>query len=147
MSGSFESVRWNACVHRLDLGLYSHPKEFFVCNGVTAHGNSKGKNLLYRKTFSSEEDRTHDTASSRAASPTHYNELFRPPNSNTLVRKCFGGMKSEPMFTPREIPSLPGGKNLGGGSNPRRYIKRDSESNTLPKSYSSPGRCIQINFT
>ena len=27
-SGSFESVRWNACVHRLDLGLYSHPKEF-----------------------------------------------------------------------------------------------------------------------
>ena len=28
-SGSFESVRWNACVHRLDLGLYSHPKEFF----------------------------------------------------------------------------------------------------------------------
>ena len=28
MSGSFESVRWNGCVHRLDLGLYSHPKEF-----------------------------------------------------------------------------------------------------------------------
>ena len=27
-SGSFESVRWNACVHRLDLGLYSHPKDF-----------------------------------------------------------------------------------------------------------------------
>ena len=29
MSGSFESVRWNACVHRLDLGLYSHLKEVF----------------------------------------------------------------------------------------------------------------------
>ena len=28
MSGSFESVRWKACVHRLDLGSYSHPKEF-----------------------------------------------------------------------------------------------------------------------
>ena len=27
-SGSLECVRWNACVHRLDLGLYSHPKEF-----------------------------------------------------------------------------------------------------------------------
>ena len=27
MSGSFESVRWNACVHRLDLGLFSHQKE------------------------------------------------------------------------------------------------------------------------
>ena len=27
MSGSFESMRWTACVHRLDLGLYSHLKE------------------------------------------------------------------------------------------------------------------------
>ena len=23
-----ESLQWNACVHRLDLGLYSHPKEW-----------------------------------------------------------------------------------------------------------------------
>ena len=29
MSVSFESVRWNACVYKLDLGLYSHPIEFF----------------------------------------------------------------------------------------------------------------------
>ena len=28
-SGSFESMWRNACVHRLDLGLYSHLKEFF----------------------------------------------------------------------------------------------------------------------
>ena len=28
MSESFESVRWNAYVHRLKLGLCSHPKEF-----------------------------------------------------------------------------------------------------------------------
>ena len=41
-SGSFESVRWNACVHRLDFGLYSHPKEFWG-NGVGTHVNSKGK--------------------------------------------------------------------------------------------------------
>ena len=41
-SGSFESVRWNACVHRLDLGLYSHPKEFRGI-GVRTHVNSKGK--------------------------------------------------------------------------------------------------------
>ena len=27
MSGSVLSVQWNACVHRLDLDLYSHPKE------------------------------------------------------------------------------------------------------------------------
>ena len=42
MSGPFESVRWNACVHRLDLGLYSHPKEFWG-NGARTHVNSKGK--------------------------------------------------------------------------------------------------------
>ena len=42
MSGYFESVRWNACVHRLDLGLYSHLKEFWR-NGVRTHVNSKGK--------------------------------------------------------------------------------------------------------
>ena len=41
-SGSFESERWNACVHRLDLGLYSHPKEFLE-SGVRTHVNCKGK--------------------------------------------------------------------------------------------------------
>ena len=40
----FESVRWNACVHRLDLGVHSHPKEF-LGNGVRTHVNSKGKFL------------------------------------------------------------------------------------------------------
>ena len=39
MSASFESVQWNACVHRLDLGLYSHPKEF-LGNGVSTRVNS-----------------------------------------------------------------------------------------------------------
>ena len=35
MSGSFETLRWNTCVHRLDLGLYSHSKKFFFLgNGV-----------------------------------------------------------------------------------------------------------------
>ena len=42
MSGSVESVRWNACVHRLDLSLYSHPKEFWS-SGVRTYDNSKGK--------------------------------------------------------------------------------------------------------
>ena len=40
-SGSFQSVRWNARMHRLDLGLYSHPKEFWE-SGVRTHVNSKG---------------------------------------------------------------------------------------------------------
>ena len=51
MSGSLESVRWNAFVHRLDLGLYSHCKEFWG-NGVRTHVNSKGKNPLHQKNSS-----------------------------------------------------------------------------------------------
>ena len=42
MTGSFESMRWNTCMHRQDLSLYSHPKDFFG-NGVRTHVNSKGK--------------------------------------------------------------------------------------------------------
>ena len=42
MSPSVESVQRNACVHRLDLGLYSRLKEFWG-NGVRAHLNSKRK--------------------------------------------------------------------------------------------------------
>ena len=71
-SGSFESVRWSACVHRLDLGLYSHPKEF-VWDGVKREGS------LPSEKFSSEEDRTHDAASSLAASPTHYQRAIPTP--------------------------------------------------------------------
>ena len=58
MSGSFESVRWNACVHRLDLGLWFHLKEF-LGNGVRTHVNSRGK---IPSTGGSEEHRTHVAA-------------------------------------------------------------------------------------
>ena len=44
MSGSFESVQWNACVHRLDLGLYSHPKEF-LWNEVRTQGKIPSRRL------------------------------------------------------------------------------------------------------
>ena len=70
MSGSFESVPWYARVHRLDLRLYFPPKDFGR-NGVRTHVNSKVKILSTRK-FSSEENRTHDAASNRTASPTQY---------------------------------------------------------------------------
>ena len=90
MLESLESVRWNACMHRLDLSLYSHSKEFvvvavvvvvfclfgwcfffffFLRNGVGTHVNSKGKIPF---TGGSEEDQTHNAASCRTASPTHY---------------------------------------------------------------------------
>ena len=82
MSGSFESVQWNACVHRLYLGLYSHPKEFWG-NRARTHFNSKGNIPSTGKKFSPEEDRTHDTALSRTANPTH--ELFRPQLQYSIV--------------------------------------------------------------
>ena len=47
-SESFEYVRLSACVHRLDLGLYSHPKEFWG-NGVRNHVNSMWKITSTRK--------------------------------------------------------------------------------------------------
>ena len=64
MSGSFEFVQRNACVHRLD----THPEEV-LGNTVRAHVNSKVK---LPSTTGSEEGRTSDTASPRIASPTHY---------------------------------------------------------------------------
>ena len=78
MSGSFESVRWNACVHRLDLGLYSHPKEFW---GEWSRNpcQPQGKNPLYRKKNSPQrriEPTTLHQTGQRSQHTT--NELFRP---------------------------------------------------------------------
>ena len=42
MSRCFGSMQWNACVHRLDLSLYSVFNEF-LGNGVRTYVNSKGK--------------------------------------------------------------------------------------------------------
>ena len=78
MSGSLESVRWNACVHRLDLDLCSQSKEFLE-NGVRTHVDSKGKKSTPPEKKISEEDRTHDAASSRTASPTHYQRAIPAP--------------------------------------------------------------------
>ena len=72
MSGSFKSVRWNKCVHRLDLGLYSNPKEFWG-NGARNHVSSKGK---IPSTGGSEEVRTRDTQDSE--SNTLPTEIFQP---------------------------------------------------------------------
>ena len=79
-SGSFESVRWNACMHRLDLGLYSDPKEFWG-NGVWTHVNSKGK---IPSTGKCPQRRIEPaTLWQRAqALPT---ELFRPPPPGSFI--------------------------------------------------------------
>ena len=61
-------MRWNACVYRLDLGLYSHLKELLK-NGVRTHNNSKGK---IPPNGGSEEVWTRAAASRRTVSPIHY---------------------------------------------------------------------------
>ena len=71
----FESIQWNACVHRLYPCLYSHPKDFSG-NGVRTHVNSKGK---IPSTRGSEEGRTHDAASGKTVSLTHYQLSCSPP--------------------------------------------------------------------
>ena len=65
----------NACVHRLDLGLYSHPKEFFWGMEFEPMLTPR-ENPLYR-TMSPEEGSNPRCCGQRAqALPT---ELFRPP--------------------------------------------------------------------
>ena len=80
MSWSFESMRWNVRVHRLDFELYSHLKEFWG-NGVRTHANSKGK---IPSTWSSEENQTHDTASRWTVSPIHYQLSYSGPPKTHL---------------------------------------------------------------
>ena len=88
MSGSLESLWWNACVHRLDLNLYSHPQEL---------GGMESEPTLFPlvkfplpEKFSSEEDQTHNAAS-RTASPTHY-QWAVPAPARVKVTEC--GIKS-----------------------------------------------------
>ena len=73
-SGSFESVLWNACVHRLDLGLYSHPKDFWGEWSLNPCQLQR-KNPLFRK-ISREEGRTRDAVDSE---PKHYQRAIPAP--------------------------------------------------------------------
>ena len=73
MSGSFESVRWNACVHRLHLSLHSHSEEFWG-KGVRTHVNSKGER---RGSEQVEPATRHQAGQWTHTLPT---ELVRPPS-------------------------------------------------------------------
>ena len=68
---------WNACVHRLELGLYSHLKEFWE-NGVRTQVNSKGKIPSTAKNSPQRriEPTTLHQVGQRAQQTT--NKLFRP---------------------------------------------------------------------
>ena len=89
MSRSFESVRWNAWVHRLHLELYFHPKAL-LGNGVRTHINSKGKNPLYRKKIlprrGSNPRHCIKQNSELNTLPTSYSAPPPPPSPQELVR-------------------------------------------------------------
>ena len=98
MSESFESVRWNACVYRLDLGLYSHPIEYGG-NGVRTHVISNGRipstgNMIPRGGSNPrrciKQDSQPNTLPASYSGPHQgqraqhtTSELFRPPSSRT----------------------------------------------------------------
>ena len=102
MAGSFESMQWNACVHRLDISLYSHPKEIFW-NGDRSHVNSKGK---IPPTRGPEEDQTWNATSRRTVSQTHYPTSYSGPKH---VPIC--GTMYSPMSNPDAWKTT---QNLGG---------------------------------
>ena len=110
MSGSFESVQWNACVHRLDLDLYSHPKEFWG-NGVRTHVNSKGK-IPSTKTVLSRGGSSPGHCIKRAQHTT--NKLFQPnPICHSLRGQTY--MKSvEAALRERQLS--------GGGNQQRQQL-------------------------
>ena len=101
------------CVHKLDLGLYSHPKEF-LRNRVKTHVNSKGKKTLPEV---QREVGTHNPASPRTVSPTHYwlsysspqvfsYELFQPSSVFLWAipaLKCFPMSYSSPQVFSYEL--------------------------------------------
>ena len=69
-------------MHRLDLGLYSQPNDFWG-NGVRTHVNSKEK---IPSSGDSEEGQAHDPASRRTDNPTHNRLSYSGP--------LFGGSKT-----------------------------------------------------
>ena len=74
MSGSFESVQWNACVHSVDFSLSSER----VLGRMDLETMSTVR-VKIPSTKDSEEGRTHNAASHRTASPTHYQLSYSGP--------------------------------------------------------------------
>ena len=89
MSGSLESVHGNACVHRLDLGLYSHLKEIWRI-GVRTHVNSRGKILSTGKKFP--QRRMEPTMLHQAGQQAQHTtkELFQSPVESSCIRTTGG---------------------------------------------------------
>ena len=93
MSGSFESVRWNASAQTRPRSIHSSENNF---GGMEPDPmlTLKEKSILPGKKSFSEEDRTHDAASRRTASPTHYQPSYSGPTRWTKT----SGTESATIF-------------------------------------------------
>ena len=90
MSGSFEFTWWNACEHRLDLGLYSHLKELEGMESEPMLTPVQGKISLYWK--NSPQRRIEPTMLHQARQWSQHitNELFQPlPHSAKCIKSFF----------------------------------------------------------
>ena len=127
MSVFFESVRWNACVHRLDLRLYSHLKEFWeMGKGGRTHVNSKGKipctgRIILRGGSNPRRGMQQDSQ------PNTLPVSYSGPNPRRGMQQ-----DSQPNTLPMSY----------SGPNPRRGMQQDSQPNTLPMSYSGPSASL-----
>ena len=68
MLGSLKSIQWNVCMHRLDLGLYSHLKEL---KGLESELRIVPKEISPQPDCS-EEGRASNAASCRIVTLAHY---------------------------------------------------------------------------
>ena len=125
MSRSFESMRWSACVHRLDLGLYSHPKEFFREWSQNSR-NSEGNIPL---TGGSQEGRTHDAASRIAANHTHF-PLSYP--GSTEQDRLVGLVVRRPPRERKVSGSNPACAGIFSGSSHTSDLNIGTPATTLP---------------
>ena len=118
MSGSFESVRWNARVHWSDLGLFSHPSEFL--GGRCGEGGGGGMDWV----------RTHVNSKGKKIPSTVKILPWGGSNRQHCIKQ-----DSQPNMLPMS----------NSGPDPQHCIKQDSEPNMLPMSYSSPDpqHCIK----
>ena len=87
MSGSFESVRWNACVHRLDFGLYSHPRVFRAWSQNPCW--LQGENPIYRRLRGESNPRLW------TASPAHHRLSCSGPHSRVKSKVITSLLQTE----------------------------------------------------
>ena len=92
MSGYFESVGWNACEHRLDLGLYFRSKELGGGGGAGGGGGMESEPMLIAREKkpsagkkSLQRSIEHTTLHQTGQRVQHTsNELSRPPEMDMI---------------------------------------------------------------